>query len=237
MNLEVHADANSAARAAARFIASDARAVVSERHRYVMAISGGRTPWLMLRALARENVPWNHIHIFQVDERVAPGGQQDRNLTHLRETLLQHAPLRPDQMHAMPVESDDLEAAAAQYAMKLREIAGSPPVLDLAHLGLGPDGHTASLVPGDPVLEIDDHDVGVTGVYQGRRRMTLTYPILNRSRRVLWVVTGNDKAEMLSRLLKGDTSIPAGRIKRESAIVFADRAAAGDRNGMKTEVG
>jgi 6-phosphogluconolactonase len=126
----------------------------------------------------------------------------------------------------MPVEAADLQAAAAQYAMVLRVVAGSPPVLDLAHLGLGPDGHTASLVPGDAVLDVADKDVALTGVYQGRRRMTLTYPAINRARRVLWVVTGNEKVEMLRRLREGDVSIPAGRVRREDALLLADRAAA-----------
>jgi 6-phosphogluconolactonase len=127
----------------------------------------------------------------------------------------------------MPVESPDLEAAAAQYALTLQEIAGSPPVLDLAHLGLGPDGHTASLVPGDPVLDVTDADVAATGrAYQGRRRMTLTYPILNRSRRILWLVTGSEKVAMLARLRTGDRSIPAGRVSQDRALVLADRAAA-----------
>ena len=166
------------------------------------------------------------MHVVQVDERVAPAGDPDRNLTHLRESLLEHAPLRPEQIYAMPVESADLEAAATRYAQTLREIAGLPPVLDLAHLGLGPDGHTASLVPGDPVLKVTDADVALTGVYQGRRRMTLTYPILNRSRRILWLVTGSEKVEMLMRLRNGDESIPAGRVCQDQAIVLADRAAA-----------
>jgi 6-phosphogluconolactonase len=148
-------------------------------------------------------------------------------LTHLRQSLLAHAPLRPEQVYAMPVESPDLEAAAAQYALTLREIGGSPPVLDLAHLGLGPDGHTASLVPGDPVLDVTDADVAVTGrAYQGRRRMTLTYPMLNRSRRILWLVTGSEKVDMLARLRAGDRSIPAGRVSQDRALVLADRAAA-----------
>jgi 6-phosphogluconolactonase len=186
----------------------------------------GRTPWIMLRALAGEEVPWEGVHVVQVDERVAPAGDPDRNLTHMRESLLERAPLRPERIHAMPVESQDLEAAAAQYARTLQAVAGSPPVLDLAHLGLGPDGHTASLVPGDPVLDVADRDVALTGAYMERRRMTLTYPILNRSRRILWLVTGGEKAGMLARLSAGDVSIPAGRIRREAALVLADRAAA-----------
>lgn len=227
MKMEVFDDADSVAQAAAATIAADARAAVAARGRFVLAVSGGHTPWIMLRALADEEVPWQAVHVVQVDERVAPAGDPDRNLTHLRESLVQHAPLRPEQIHAMPVEALDLEAAAKQYALSLREIAGSPPVLDLVHLGLGPDGHTASLVPGDAVLDVTDEDVAMTGIYQGRRRMTLTYPMLNRARRILWVVTGSEKVEMLRRLLDGDVAIPAGRVQRERALVLTDRAAAG----------
>jgi 6-phosphogluconolactonase len=227
MQLKVFDDADAVARAAARTIAAEARAAIAVRDRFTLAVSGGHTPWVMLRALAGEDVPWAGMHLFQVDERVAPDGDPDRNLTHLRESLLQHAPLRPEQIHPMPVQSHDLEAASMEYAQTLREIAGSPPVLDLAHLGLGPDGHTASLVPGDKVLNVTNADVALTGVYQGRRRMTLTYPILNRALRVLWVVTGSEKMAMLHRLREGDISIPAGRVRAEQALVLADRAAAG----------
>ena len=176
--------------------------------------------------LPDEDVPWNGLHVVQVDERIAPAGDPDRNLTHLRESLLEHAPLPPEHIHAMPVEETDLEAAARSYASTLGEIAGIPPVLDLAHLGLGPDGHTASLIPQDPVLNVTGLDVALTGIYQERRRMTLTYPMLNRSRRILWVVTGSEKAEMLVRLRDGDVSIPAGRIRQEQALVLADQLAA-----------
>jgi 6-phosphogluconolactonase len=226
MKIEILTDANAVARKAAEIIAAEARTAVAARGRFIMAVSGGHTPWQMLRALASEEVPWEGVHVVQVDERVAPAGDPDRNLTHLRESLLDHAPLRPEQIYAMPVESSDLDAAAKRYATTLQEIAGSPPVLDLAHLGLGPDGHTASLVPGDPVLKVTDADVAPTGVYQGRRRMTLTYPMLNRSRRILWLVTGSDKVDALARLRDGDESIPAGRIQRDQAVVLADRAAA-----------
>jgi len=226
MKIEVLADADVVAREAAEIIAAEARAAVAEHGRFIMAVSGGHTPWQMLRALAHEDVPWEGVHVVQVDERVAPAGDPDRNLTHLRESLLEHAPLQPEQIHAMPVESPDLDAAAKRYAITLQAIAGSPPVLDLAHLGLGPDGHTASLVPGDPVLNVTDADVALTGVYQDRRRMTLTYPMLNRSRRILWLVTGSDKVDALARLREGDLSIPAGRIQRDQALVLADRAAA-----------
>jgi 6-phosphogluconolactonase len=226
MKIEALADGESVARAGAAFTAAEARAAVAARGRFIVAISGGHTPWKMLRALADEQMPWAGVQVVQVDERVAPAGDPDRNLTHLRESLLARCPLDPEQIHPMPVESADLEAASGRYALTLRQIAGSPAVLDLAHLGLGPDGHTASLVPGDPVLDVTGADVALTGVYQGRRRMTLTYPVLNRSRRIVWLVTGGEKAEMLARLCAGDRSIPAGRIRQSQALVLADHEAA-----------
>ena len=227
MKINVLVDADSVAQTAALIITREARASVAARGRFIMAVSGGQTPWMMLRALSDQDMPWEKVHVVQVDERVAPAGHQDRNLTQLRDSLLKQVRLPVDHIYAMPVEAVDLEAAAAQYAVRLQEIAGSPPVLDLAHLGLGSDGHTASLIPGDPVLKVAEADVALTGLYQGRRRMTLTYPILNRSRCILWLVTGSEKADMFARLRDGDLSIPAGLVYREQAIVLADRAAAG----------
>jgi 6-phosphogluconolactonase len=226
MRIEALADADSVARAGAAFTAAEARAAVAARGRFIVAFSGGHTPWQMLRALADEQMPWAGVHVVQVDERVAPAGDPDRNLTHLRESLLAKCPLRPEQIHPMPVEAADLEAASRRYVLTLEDIAGAPAVLDLVHLGLGPDGHTASLVPGDPVLDVTGADVALTGVYQGRRRMTLTYPVLNRARRIVWLITGREKAEMLARLCKGDRSIPAGRIDQRQALVLADHEAA-----------
>lgn len=227
MKMEVLNDADAVARRAAQVIASSAREAVKERGRFIMAVSGGKTPWAMLRDLANEDVPWDKVHIFQIDERIAPAGDKDRNLTHLHESLLNHAPVRKDQIYAMPVNEQDLDAAAAQYAETLRNIAGSPAILDLAHLGMGPDGHTASLVPNDPVLNVTDRDVALTGEYQGRHRMTLTYPIINRSRHILWLMTGPEKVDMLRRLREADTSIRAGRVNQQNALILADRAAAG----------
>ena len=230
MKFEVYADADSVAREAAAIITAEARAAVAARGRFIMAVSGGRTPWMMLHALSKQDIPWDKVHVVQVDERLAPAGHADRNLTHLHDSLLKHAPLSVEHVHAMPVEAADQGAAVAHYGLTLEALAGSPTVLDLVHLGLGPDGHTASLVPGDTVLDVTDADVAPTGVYQGRRRMTLTYPTLNRARRVLWVVTGSEKGEMLRRLRNGDVSIPAGRVRREQGVVLADRAAAGQFN-------
>ena len=237
MKYEVFDDPDSVARAGARRIAAEARQAVASRGRFSLAVSGGRTPWIMLRALAAEDVPWAGVHIFQVDERIAPQGDPDRNLTHLRDSLLAHAPLDAEQIHAMPVESSDWEAGAQQYAAVLRAITGSPAILDLVHLGLGPDGHTASLVPGDPALQIENADVAVTGVYQGRHRMTLTYPVLDGARSLLWIVTGGEKQEMFKRLIAGDPSIPAGRVRSDNAVLLADRAATGERSARSGGMG
>jgi 6-phosphogluconolactonase len=210
-------DAQAAAERGAELIAGFAAQSIAERGHFSFAVSGGRNPWVMFGKLYGK-VPWERVTIFQVDERVAPDGDPDRNLTHLLRSLPAEdaADVRP-----MPVTAHDLEQAAADYASAL------PSVLDLVHLGLGPDGHTASLVPGDPVLEIEDRDVAVTGEYQGRRRMTLTFPPLNRARRILWLVTGEDKVDALARLRAGDPSIPAGRVSNAHALVVADAAAAG----------
>jgi 6-phosphogluconolactonase len=228
MKKEILSTSDDVAARAAQIIASDARDAVAARGRFVMAVSGGRTPWQMLRALANEEMPWANVHVVQVDERIAPAGDKDRNLTHLRESLLSHAPIPENQIHAMPVESGDLEQACRDYTALLNSICGNPAVIDLAHLGLGPDGHTASLIPGDAVCHVHDAEVALTGVYQNRRRMTLTYPILNRSRHILWVVTGAEKSPMLPRLLAGDAGIPAGPIEQANATLLADAPAAAE---------
>ena len=229
MKIEILEDAAAVAQRAAAIIADAARQAVAERGRFVLAVSGGRTPWLMLRALADEDVPWHAVHVVQVDERVAPPGHPERNLTHIDASLPGPAALSRERRHAMPVEAADLDGAAERYAATLREVAGNPPVVDLVHLGLGADGHTASLLPGDPVLDVTATDVAPTGVYQGRRRLTLTYPVLNRARRILWVVTGADKFDALVRLRAADRRIPAGRIRRDNAVLLADRAATENR--------
>lgn len=225
MRLLVFDGDEATAQQAAALIASKAREAIAARGRACLALSGGRTPWIMMRALATQELSWGDVHIFQADERVAPPGSADRTLTHLREALLSHAPLPPEHVHPMPVDDDDLVAAAQRYEATLKQVAGTPPVLDLVHLGLGPDGHTASLVPGDPALEVTAANVAISGPYQGHRRMTLTYPILNRAETVLWLVTGAGKAEALKRLYAGDTGIPAGRVRRDRAVILADRLA------------
>jgi 6-phosphogluconolactonase len=218
LQVEVLPDPDAVAERGAVFVAEQARAAVSDHGRFTFAVSGGRTPWEMFARLAGEDVPWAQTAIYQVDERVAPAGDPDRNLTHLHESLPAQSGA---EVHAMPVEEADLGPAAASYGASL------PEQFDLVHLGLGPDGHTASLVPGDPVLEVTNRDVGVTRPYQGHPRMTLTYPVLDRARQILWLVTGEDKVEALSRLRGGDRSIPAGRVSAANALVLADAAAAG----------
>lgn len=229
-SIQIAVDDAAAARAAARHVAACARRAVSERGKCLIAFSGGSTPRAMLGALVVADLPWRDLHIFQVDERAAPHGHGDRNLTQLEEALLGPTPLASDQLHPMPVDDDDLEAAADRYARVLTDLAGSPAILDMVHLGLGDDGHTASLVPGDPDLDVHDRDVAVSGDYRGYRRMTLTYPILNRARQRLWLAPGAGKAGMLARLCAGDETIPAGRVSTTDAVVFTDRAAASEMN-------
>lgn len=218
--IEVVADEKAAARRAAELIAETGAAAAAERGPFGLAMSGGRTPWAMLAILGDlELMPWESTELFQVDERIAAPGSEERNLTHmvLGLSMAHQAALRP-----MPVTQRDRDAAAREYESAL------PERFDLVHLGLGPDGHTASLVPGDPVLEVRDRRVAMTeGEYQGHRRMTLTYPALDEARRILWLVTGAEKQEALAKLLAGDDSIPAGRVRNEDMVVVADEAAAG----------
>ncbi len=225
MREEFLADAESVARRAADRIAAAAHVAVEARGRFCVAFSGGSTPQRMLRLLADTTLPWACVHVFQVDERVAPDGHADRNFAHLRAALLAHLPVAPAGVHAMPVDDPDLEHAAASYATSLRAEAGTPPVLDLVHLGLGDDGHTASLVPNDVALDVVDADVVATAPYQGHRRLTLTYPALDRARELVWVVTGAAKGPALARLRRGDRQIPAGRVCRDRALILADTSA------------
>ncbi len=219
LELEVYADDEAVAQRAAEHVADRARGAVAGHGSFTLAVSGGHTPWAMFARLATLDVPWEEVTIFQVDERIAPDGDPDRNLTHLRQSLPAGAgaDVRP-----MPVNADDLDLAADEYARSL------PAAFDLIHLGLGPDGHTASLVPGDPVLKVMDRDVALTGVYQGRRRMTLTYPVLDRAPHVHWLITGADKVDALRRLRAGDRSVPAGRVSSANSLVIADEAAVGE---------
>ena len=216
VRLETLPDAAAAARRGAELIAAAAREAVRERAGCAIAVSGGSTPLPMFAALADEDVPWDALGIWQVDERIAPPDDEDRNLAHLLASLPRSA-----RVHEMPVDgdADGLDARAATYA------AGLPARLDLVHLGIGDDGHTASLVPGDAVLEVQDRDVAITGAYQGRRRMTLTYPVLDRARFVLFLVTGEGKAEPLRKLLARDPNIPAARVSAPDQLAVVDQAA------------
>jgi 6-phosphogluconolactonase len=219
IDLEVVADESAAARRAAELIAAAGSAAVAERNMFSLAMSGGRSPWAMLAILgSEEEMPWAETELFQVDERIASPGSEERNLTHMVLGLaMEHqSALRP-----MPVTQRDLEAAARDYESSL------PEPLDCVHLGLGPDGHTASLVPGDPVLDVTDRRVALTeSSYQGHRRMTLSYPALAEARRIVWLVTGPDKRDPLAKLLAGDRSIPAARVENANMAVVADEAAA-----------
>ncbi|CAN5512467.1 6-phosphogluconolactonase [soil metagenome] len=225
MHVQVLLDPDALARAAAAEVAQTATMAVTSRGICTLAFSGGSTPASMLAHLAGHDLPWDRIHVLQVDERVAPDGHADRNLTGLRRDLVDRIPLPEANLNAMEVGHGDAERAALDYAAVLTRVAGHPAVLDLVHLGLGSDGHTASLLPDDPAATTDDRDVVVTRVHQGRRRVTLTMPVLERARRLLWLVSG-DKAVAVARLLASDPSVPAGRVPQHRALLFCDQAAA-----------
>jgi 6-phosphogluconolactonase len=219
LDLEVTKDDKAAARRAAEMIARAGAAAVADHGTFAFAMSGGRSPWSMLAILGElEEMPWPETELFQVDERIASPGSEDRNLTHmvLGLSMDHQSTLRP-----MPVTNRDLDAAAHEYDTSL------PERLDLVHLGLGPDGHTASLVPGDPVLEVDDRRVAITtNPYQGHRRMTLTYPALAEASQILFLVTGEEKRGPLQQVIAADPSIPAGRVSNDAITIVADEAAA-----------
>jgi len=211
--------ADDVATAGAEFIDARAQEAISERGQFTIALSGGSTPWAMLRELAKHDLPWERVKIFQVDERDAPDGDAERNLAHIQEHFADRISLPAENLYAMPVTGKDLEEDAGRYELELRELAGTPPVLDVVHLGLGGDGHTASLVPGDPVLAVSDRDVATTGEYAGRRRMTLTYSIINRARHILWLITGEGKMEMLDRLIQADRGESASGRRQSSQML------------------
>ena len=227
--LHVYETAAEVALQAEQWLADQIRDTVGDRGHCSMAVSGGHSPWPMLESLARRSdLPWESVSIFQVDERIAPEGDADRNLTQLNEHVLDVRPSLRTSTYPMPVNDPDIEKAADRYANQLMKSCGDPIELDIIHLGLGPDGHTASLVPGDPVLQVHDRDVAITGgLYQGRRRMTLTYPAINRARRIMWQVVGGDKKEALGRMMAGDDSVPGGLISSTQAVIFADKSAVG----------
>ena len=227
MDLLIYPDAEMVAQQAAALIVQESRNAIAARGQFTLALSGGSTPWRMLALLVQSDFKWEQVQIFQVDERVAPLGDAERNWTHLTEALRPCWNRIAPQAHPMPVDNVNLQAAAADYATTLTQYADQPPVLDLVHLGLGADGHTASLVPGDPLLSVTDRDVAVTLPYQNHVRMTLTLPVLNRARRRLWVVTGAQKREALNRLLQSDPAIPAGQVRAAAATILADRDAVG----------
>lgn len=224
--IEVHADAAALARAAADHIAERAAQAIAQRGQFLLALSGGQTPQAMLRALAETDIDWRRVQLLQVDERLAPPGSVARNLTQLNDSLLAHIPIPAAQVHPLPVDADDLPAAMAGRETLLRQLAGEPPLLDLVQLGLGSDGHTASLLPGDTALAVTDRALALSAPYQGWRRLTLTLPVLNRARRVLWLVSGADKAAVLERFVAGDPALPACRVSRENALLLCDAASA-----------
>jgi 6-phosphogluconolactonase len=222
MRIMIGKDPAAAAAMAAEWLCERITEDVTARGRCVIALSGGETPWKTLEELITRQVPWHAVHVVQVDERVVAIGDPRRNFTRIHEILCKRGRLEEAQLHAMPVERPDADLAAREYGKTLTSVAGSPPILDIVQLGLGSDGHTASLLPGDATLKITDRDVAATEVHAGIRRVTLTLPCINRAREHCWIITGAQKAGRLRELLAGREEIPAARVARDNAIVFAD---------------
>ena len=226
MRIQILPTPEAAAERAADWLRAEIGRASAQRGRCLLALSGGHTPWRMLRDLRKLRVHWHDLQVYQVDERAVPASDERRNARQIADLLIAPDALESSQFHAMPVEREDLRAGAAEYARLLVGAGGEPPVLDVVQLGLGADGHTASLVPGDRLLDDRDVDVGISAPYQGVARMTLGLRVLDAARHRLWLVTGDDKSTALRQLWAGDTSVPAGRVARDSAIVYADVAAA-----------
>lgn len=215
-DLLVCPDPDGAGRAAAELVVAIARRAIRAQGKFRFAVSGGRTPWSMFANLTPAGMPWRETLLYQVDERVVPRHHPERNLFN----LLQSLGGAPVEIVPMPVDAPDLEEAAERYG------AGLPARFDLVHLGLGINGHTASLMPGDPVLDVSDRPVALTRASEGLRRMTLTYPGLARAEMLLWLIIGAKKRDALARLLSGRDDMPAARVVARSSLVIADRAAA-----------
>lgn len=173
----------------------------------------------MLEVLARQSLAWAQLRVAQVDERMVAAADARRNLTMQRAALVEDGPLPAAQLLAMPVDHATAE--------DMREYAQLLGALDVVHLGLGADGHTASLLPGDTVLTAQE-PVAISGKYQGTKRMTLTFPTINAARRIVWLVTGDSKRRALRQLLAGEGNVPALQVRRSGVVVFADAAAAGE---------
>ncbi len=217
-----------AVRAVDMIVDASARAI-AERGQFVWAVSGGTTPRRMLQLLAaRTDLDWGRTHLFQVDERVAPDGDPDRNATMLETALLANdsSPARAlAGLWLMPVTANDLETAAEEYGTVMDRVTGSPVVFDLVQLGMGSDGHTASLIPDDPILSVSDRDVALSAEYQGRVRMSLTWPALDRAKELLWLIAGESKRDAVRLFLDNDPSIPATLPTQARATVLLDAAA------------
>ena len=228
MQVRLAATPAGAADDAAAWLAARAVAAIERQGRFVWAVSGGSTPAQFLDVLAtHDRVDWSVVHLFQVDERIAASGSDDRNDTMIRTRFVDRVPAV--QYHPMPVEAADLGSALVDHLSDLERLSGRPARLDVVQLGLGDDGHTASLVPGDAVLDATD-DLAVTAEYKGTRRVTMTAPLLNRAAERLFLVTGANKDDALGRLAERDPSIPGSLITADAAILVTDRRIPGLSN-------
>ena len=229
--LLVAGDVDAVVAAAAARIRDEAAAAIAAGGRFRVALAGGSTPRALYPKLVGA-VDWTRTDVFFGDERAVPPDDPQSNYRMARETLLEPARVPAANVHRWRAESPDLDAAAREYELALRARA-TPPWLDLALLGLGPDGHTASLFPGTAALSVDDRlAVAVDVPALHTRRLTLTYPALLGAASVMFLVTGAEKRAPLADILRPGSTLPAARIVHQSrqVLIFCDQAAAQDIN-------
>jgi 6-phosphogluconolactonase len=233
--LRIHDDLSALSRAAADFLCDLA---LRKSGPVLVALSGGSTPKPMYELLGqdplRSKLPWDRVQWILGDERFVPPSSPDSNYGMARTTFLDHVPVPEKNVHPVPTEGLDLDSAATRYEATLKTLYGDDtlridrPLLDLTLLGLGPDGHTASLLPGQPVLQEQKRWVAPVPHGRPQPRVSLTYPALDSSEVVVFLVSGEEKRDILDRVLSGDTDVPAGRIRPLGEVIwFVDRAAAG----------
>jgi 6-phosphogluconolactonase len=209
--------------------------------RFSIALSGGSTPKRLYQLLAapplREAMPWQRVHLFWGDDRFVPWDDPNSNYAMARDAMIAHVPIPPENVHGIAFEGTP-QSAAGQYERALKSYYGADkldparPLFDVMLLGMGPDGHTASLFPGKPAL--DEHQHWVTGVPEPGLnpfvpRVTLTFPAIASARSVAFVAAGADKTAMMRRVLAGDRELPSARVTSVGELVwFIDRAAQGE---------
>lgn len=238
-DVRIFPDLEGASQEAARLFAAAASEAIADHYRFSVALSGGPTPRRLYQLLAaepyRSQLPWGQIHFFWGDERYVPANHAESNYRMAKEALLDHISIPVDNIHPMPTDAPETEQAARVHSAELQIFFDGDICFDLALMGIGDDGHTASLFADDPALTVRDKPVAVARpTSQPTDRLTLTYPIFNRTRRVLFLVSGQEKALVVARVLAGDAAYPCTGIQPTGELIWLlDQAAAASLGEVK----